>query len=103
MGSYDPRRPTIQTREEPPAALLDHDPYALASIPVPTPSSWTLPDPYMPAPGELPSQPRTRRLNMLLSEESELLLELLVVHTTVWMTPSFVNCTTSRSQVTHGR
>jgi hypothetical protein len=50
MDSYDPRRPTMPTREEPPAALLEHDPYAPASIPVPPTSSWTLPDPYMPAP-----------------------------------------------------
>jgi hypothetical protein len=50
MDSYDQRRPTMPTREEPPAALLDHDPYSPASIPVPPTSSWTFPDPYMPAP-----------------------------------------------------
>jgi hypothetical protein len=50
MDSYDPWRPTMPTREEPPAALLDHDPYAPASIPVPPTSSWKLPDPYMSAP-----------------------------------------------------
>jgi hypothetical protein len=57
-----------------------------------------------PRPGELPSQPRTRRLHMLLSEESVLLLELLVGQTTLCMTPNFVNCATySRSKVTYGR
>jgi hypothetical protein len=104
MDSYDPRRPKMPTREEPPAALLDHDPYAPASIPVPPTSSWTFPDRYMPVPRETFQSTPYARLHMLLSEESALLLELLVGETTVWMTPSFVNCaTSSQSQVTHGR
>jgi hypothetical protein len=50
MEAYDPRRPTMPTREDPSAALLDHDPYAPASSSIPPLSSWTLPDPYMPIP-----------------------------------------------------
>jgi hypothetical protein len=40
----------MPTREEPSAALLDRDPYAPASSSIPSLSSWTFPEPYMPTP-----------------------------------------------------